>query len=210
LYDEHASSYSIEYTYEDLLVGIKLIFIEEEIPDFSGIDEGEQDINIEKEEVVVEPDEGKNDATDTTKPDRPWEKPVVKSSEFKANVYSLEGNIKISDPAGVIKKAPTYTMYVDNKVYSRRTFYGSGNIVISGLSSETKYYIVSKKYVKVPVGTKFGKNFVGEDRETYTCDSTTPYYRRSFTLLRDMTVEKFATFEYDNIYVRFPHNLVFI
>ena len=133
-----------EYTYEDLLIGIKLIFIEEEIPDFSGIDEGEQDINIEKEEVVVEPDEGKNDATDTTKPDRPWEKPVVKSSELKANVYSLEGNIKISDPAGVIKKAPTYTMYVDNKVYSRRTFYGSGNIVISGLSSETKYYIVGQ------------------------------------------------------------------
>lgn len=72
-------------------------------------------------------------------------------------------------------------------------------------TNKTKYYIVSKKYVKVPVGTKFGEKFVGEDRETYTCNSTTLYYRRSFTLLRDMTVEKFATFKYDNIYVRNLH-----
>ena len=139
-----------EYTYEELLVGIELVFLEVEIPDFGDLNEGEQNTDIEKEEVIVVPDEDKNDATDTTKPEKHWEKPVVKSSELKANVYSLEGTIKISDPAGVIKKAPTYTMYVDNKVYSRRTFYGSGNIVIGGLTSETTYYNAdgSKKHLR--------------------------------------------------------------
>lgn len=158
-----------EYTYEELLVGIELVFLEVEIPDFSDLNEEEQKTDIEKEEVIVVPDEGKNDATDTTKPEKHWEKPVVKSSELKANVYSLEGTIKISDPAGVIKKAPTYTMYVDNKVYSRRTFYGSGNIVIGGLTSETTYYIVgqytyldsdfkTQKIVTFYVGTITTKN----------------------------------------------------
>lgn len=158
-----------EYTYEELLVGIDLIFLEVEIPNFGDLNDGEQNTDIEKEEVIVKPDEGKNDATDTTKPEKHWEKPVVKSSELKANVYSLEGTIKISDPAGVIKKAPTYTMYVDNKVYSRRTFYGSGNIVIGGLTSETTYYIVgqytyldsdfkTQKIVTFYVGTITTKN----------------------------------------------------
>ena len=157
-----------EYTYEDILLGINLIYIEEEIPDFSDLDKDEQILDIEKVEDVEIPEE-KYDATEQTKPEKPWEKPVVKSSALTANVYSIEGNIKIYDPAGVIKKAPTYTMYVDNNVYSRRTFYGSGNIVISGLTSETTYYIVgqytyldsdfkTQKIVTFYVGTVTTKN----------------------------------------------------
>ena len=60
-------------------------------------------------------------------------------------------------------------MYVNNKVYSRSTFYGSGNIVISGLTSETTYYIVgqytyldsdfkTQKLVTFYVGTVTTKN----------------------------------------------------
>lgn len=130
-----------EYTYEDILVGIEVIFIEEEIPSFDNVDKGEQDTEIEEVEVELP---NNSVSGEITTPEKHWEKPVVKSSALTANVYSLEGTIKIADPAGVIKKAPTYTMYVDNKVYSRRTFYGSGNIVISGLTSETTYYIVGQ------------------------------------------------------------------
>lgn len=136
-----------EYTYEKLLVGIGLLYIKEEIPDFEDLEEGEQIIDIEKEEVIV-PD--KEETEDGGKENvkvpagKKWKKPTVSSSELTPNVYSMSGKIKISDPAGVITKAPTYTMYVDNKVYSRRTFYGSGDIVISGLLSETNYYIVGQ------------------------------------------------------------------
>lgn len=157
-----------EYTYEELLIGIEVIFVEVEIPDFGDLEEEEQDTEINKEEII-KPDDSKNDVGEMTKPEKKWEKPVVKSSALRPNVYSLEGTIKISDPAGVIKKAPTYTMYVNNKVYSRRTFYGSGNIVISGLTSETTYYIVgqytyldsdfkTQKLVTFYVGTVTTKN----------------------------------------------------
>lgn len=133
-----------EYTYEEILIGIDLIFVQEEIPDFGDLDKDEQITDIETEVEVVVPEVIKPGNDNQGDAERPWEKPVVKSSELTANVYSIEGSIKISDPAGVIKKAPTYTMYVDNKVYSRRTFYGSGNIVIGGLTSETTYQIIGQ------------------------------------------------------------------
>ena len=69
---------------------------------------------------------------------------MVTSSELVGNVYSITGSIQIVDPAQVITKAPTYTIYVNNKVSTRRTYYSSGNIAITGLKSETEYVIVGQ------------------------------------------------------------------
>lgn len=136
-----------EYTYEDVLLGTGTIYIEEEVPDLPDIKPGDQDTEIEEEEVkppVAEPDGGNGESVPSEPGERYWVKPEVKSSELIANVYSMDGSIKISDPAGVITKAPTYTFYVDNKVYSRRTYYNSGDIVITGLSADTNYLIVGQ------------------------------------------------------------------
>lgn len=130
------------YTYEDLITKTGSVFIEEEIPEVE-IEEEEQ-ITLPEQEVIDKP----TIPTPEPKPEEPenpeWQKPSVKSSELTANVYSLEGTLEISDPAGVITKAPTYTLYVNNRVQTRRTFYNSGQFVISGLSSETEYMIVGQ------------------------------------------------------------------
>ena len=66
----------------------------------------------------------------------------IDNTEFTAQVYSLESKITINDPAGVIIKEPTFTLYINNKVSTRRTYYQSSDVVITGLSSETEYVIV--------------------------------------------------------------------
>lgn len=130
------------YTYEDLITKTGSVYIEEEVPELD-IEEEEQ-ITLPEQEVIEKPTVPKPEP----KPEEPenpeWQKPTVKSSELSANVYSLEGTLEISDPAGVITKAPTYTLYVNNRVQTRRTFYNSGPFVISGLSSETEYMIVGQ------------------------------------------------------------------
>lgn len=139
---------NFEYTYEELLSGLGTIYIEEEIPDYEDIPSGDQNNDPEQDEEIINPEDApskpQKPSDNFAENERVWIKPKVKSSELTANVYSLEGNIQISDPAGVIVKAPTYTLYKHNKIYSRRAFYSSGNIVISGLSSESEYYIVGQ------------------------------------------------------------------
>lgn len=178
---------TFDFTYEELLIGIEVIFLEVEIPDFSDIEEGEQDVEIEDEKVLFIPD-NKKEPSEHTKPEKYWEKPVVKVNEFKANVYSLESTIKIADPAGVIKKAPSFTFYVDNKVYSRRSFYNTGGIVISGLSAETSYYIVGQ--------------YTYLDSDFKTQKVVTFYVGNVSTLSRDLLEKIDLEYELGEIYSR--------
>ena len=123
-----------EYTYEQLITGTESVYIHEEPPVIEEIVVPEE-IEVEYIPPVVEP---------SPPVEREWEKPSVKVEDFTGNVYSIESKITIKDPAGVITTAPTFTLYANNKVVTRRMFYGSGQIKITGLSSETEYTIVGQ------------------------------------------------------------------
>ena len=155
------------YSYEDLITKTGSVYIEEEVPELDI--EDEEQIILPEQDVIEKP-------VVPPKPQKPvnpdWEKPSVKSSELTANVYSIEGNIEINDPAGVITKAPTYTLYVNNKVQARRTYYSTGPIVMAGLSSETEYIIIGQyTYLDEDMETKKIVTFYTGSISTKTRDS---------------------------------------
>lgn len=129
-----------EYTYESLLEGIGSSYRKPE-----KIDIPDEPVNPEKPDEEIDYNDGDN--TGDNKYDEPefvYVKPTVKSGEFSANVYSINGSIEVDDPSGVITKAPTYTLRVKGKTYLKRTFYGSNTFTISGLTSSTTFDIVGQ------------------------------------------------------------------
>ncbi len=144
----HGGNEKFEYTYEEVITLTGSVYIAEE-PELKPIEPEVQEPEIE-EEVVEKPKPNRKPTVvkPNYKPQEPtvkyWEKPSVKSSAFTSNVYSIKGKIEVNDPAGVIVKQPTYTLYVNNKVSTRRTYYQTGEVLISGLSSETEYIVVGQ------------------------------------------------------------------
>ncbi len=137
---------SYEYTYEDVITLTGSVYIQEELPPVEITPEPEPEPEPKPEPVrPTKPRPPK-----PQKPERPvqppaekyWAKPTVTSTPLTAQVYSLQGKITINDPAGVIVKEPTYTLYIDSKVSTRRTYYQTSDVIISGLSAETEYVVV--------------------------------------------------------------------
>lgn len=137
---------SYEYTYEEVITLTGSVYIQEETPQKPI--EPEPEPEPAPKPKPVKPSNPK--PRPQVKPERPpqppaekyWAKPEVTASNFSSQVYAMEGRIEINDPAGVIVKKPTFTLYVNNKVSTRRTFYQTSDIVITGLSAETEYVIV--------------------------------------------------------------------
>ncbi|MDD6272450.1 MAG: hypothetical protein PUA90_02885, partial [bacterium] len=130
-----------EYNYESFLEGIGTIYITPDpIPDpGEEIKPGEN----EEEKPDLNPDIP-NKPSDSNKPEFVYVKPSVNIGSFTVNVYSMKNNITITDPAGVIVKAPTFTLYSGGRIYLNRTFYSSGDMTISGLIPSTEFTIVGK------------------------------------------------------------------
>ena len=122
-----------EYKYEDFLKGIGTVYIRDVI-----IEEP-----IEPDKPVEKPEKPKDENNTPSLPpgEVPWTKPSVIVSDINASVYTLTGNLKISDPAGVIVKAPTFTFYKNNKTFLRRTYYNSSNFMVVGLVPETTFTV---------------------------------------------------------------------
>ena len=137
---------SYEYTYEEVITLTGSVYIQEEEP--PKYVEPEPEPEPEPKPKPQKPNkprpqpQPKPDKEPAPPAERYWEKPSVDNTEFTAQVYSLESKITINDPAGVIVKEPTFTLYINNKVSTRRTYYQSSDVVITGLSSETEYVIV--------------------------------------------------------------------
>ncbi len=159
-----------EYLYEQVFTGIGNTYVEFEMPDFSDIDSGEQNTGLDTEGIdgngTAQPEEG------TGTGEAGWQKPTVSTTNLKANVYSIEGTLYINDPSGAIVSAPTFTIYKDNKIYSRRTFYSGGNFVLSGLSSVTEYFVIGQyTYLDSDMETKklvtfYSGNLTTNDRSS--------------------------------------------
>lgn len=157
-----------EYNYEAFLEGLGTIFIKRPIPNED--EEIKPDKPQEEDEEVHLP---------VTKPDPDefvYVKPIVNlDGDFKPNVYSMTNKITIKDPAGVIVKAPTFTVYQANKVYLTRKFYNSGNISINGLIPETTFTIVGKyTYLAEDMETKKIVTFYTKTITTKDMSSLTP------------------------------------
>jgi len=159
-----------EYTYEEFLVGIGTIYVQPEMPE------------EEPEEIIIpdtsdKDDKGDDDAEIKDPEDIviPWQKPEVKVSTFKPNVYSMAASIEVNDPASVIVNPPTFTVYKDNKIFLKRSFYGSGNISINGLLPDTTFVLIGKyTYLDENMQTKKIVTFYNNEHKTKPLTSLDP------------------------------------
>ena len=123
-----------QYSYKDFLVGLGEYTEEVYIPEKPIIDvEDQEEVEDPKPKPPVDKEE-----------EAEWIKPVVTAKKFTASVYTASSELSIYDPTGAIVEAPTFELYVNTKTYSRRTFYNSGPLTISGLTPDTEFEIVGK------------------------------------------------------------------
>lgn len=86
--------------------------------------------------------------------------PSVVSSKLIPNVYSLSGEITISDPSHVIVKKPTYSIYIDNTIFMKKSYKVSSDVFIKGLLSDQEYTIIGQyTYLDSDYTTKIIKTF---------------------------------------------------
>lgn len=83
-----------------------------------------------------------DDDNNSTPIENIWIKPTVTCTEFKANVYSANTNISISDPSRVIYKAITFAFYKDDQLAFRASSTTAGTLSVTKLLPNTKYKIV--------------------------------------------------------------------
>ena len=166
-YDSVNQNYS--YNYEEFLIGLGKLFKEEvKVPPKKIIEEKDQ---IEEVEEVVEP------IIPTPKPikESDWVKPVVTSTELTTGVYSTTGMLTINDPAGVIVKAPSFTLVNNGKTYSRKSFYTSGDFTISGLKPESTFDVVGQyTYLDEDLKTRKIVTFFADTITTGNMDKLDP------------------------------------
>ena len=86
-------------------------------------------------------------------------KPEVTVEDFKVEVYSAKSILNIKDPTARIIEAPTFEIYKDGKIYLRRTYTQSGEIVVAGLDADTEYEIVGKYIYKNEEDKKIENTF---------------------------------------------------
>ncbi len=124
------------YTYEEFLIGIGKLYKKDDIivPNKP----------IVKEEDIIEEVVDDEEKPVIKQPDFVWIKPTVSVDGFIPNVYSASTNLVLNDPAGVITKAPTFTVISSGRTYSRRTFYSNGKIYISGLTPNSEFQIMGQ------------------------------------------------------------------
>lgn len=158
-----------DYRYENLLIGLGKLFKEEiVVPPKKIIKEEEQ---IEEIEEVVEPIE----PTPAPVVKTDWVKPTVTSTELTAEVYSASGKITINDPAGVIVKAPSFTFVNNGKTYSRKSFYTSGDFIISGLKPESTFDVIGQyTYLAEDLKTRKIVTFFADTITTKSMESLDP------------------------------------
>ena len=136
---------SHKYSYEEFLSGTDTVYIPKSKPSDEVITPDNP-----QEEAKPKNDNKKNGNVKTSdksggEPGKIiWEKPSVKISNINPNVFSLTANLEIKDPAGVIVKAPTFTVYKNNKIYMKRTYYSDGNILMNGLTADNEFLIVGQ------------------------------------------------------------------
>ena len=96
---------------------------------------------------------------ETSNQESKYIKPEVTAEEFTAEVYTAKGILHIKDPTGRIIEAPTFEIYKNGKIYLRRTYTNSGNIIVTGLEPDVEYEIVGKYVYKNEENKKIENTF---------------------------------------------------
>ena len=161
-----------EYNYEELLtrLGIKENakndVEKEETQKEDSINNKEQNKDKEKIPITQENETVPNDQeeqqlenNEQTSQNAEYIKPEVTVEDFKAEVYTAKSNLNIKDPKARIVEAPTFEIYKEGKIYLRRTYTQSGEIIVTGLEAGTEYEIVGKYIYKNEEDKKIENTF---------------------------------------------------
>ncbi len=160
------------YNYEELLTRLGIIGkdtyklpneeITKEDTSASQKEENNKEEKPEKENETAssenkqEPQQENNEQEET---EGKYVKPEVTVDNFTAEVYTAKSILHIKDSAGRIIEAPTFEIYKKEKIYLRRTYTNSGNILIAGLEPNIEYEIIGKYVYKNEEDKKIENTF---------------------------------------------------
>jgi len=123
----------------------------------------------DKEENETTPSENKQEEpqqqepqpenNETSNQENKYIKPEVTAEEFTAEVYSAKSILTIKDPTARIIEDPTFEIYKEGKIYLRRTYTQSGEIIVTGLDADTEYEIIGKYIYKNEEDKKIENTF---------------------------------------------------
>ena len=161
------------FTYEELRILLDLISKKE-------------DIKEDLIEEIIDEEEGSignsDDITNDNNIVSNYVEPKVTVNDFSTNIYSMQANLTIDDPASRIKKSPSFELRVDDRVYLRKTVTGSGTFEIAGLLPNTEYKIVGTYTYLNEDDVQIRKTFVEEVIKTKDISSVEPL---EFSLVND-------------------------
>ena len=157
---------SNKYSYEELLTRLEIIkndVEKEEIQkEDSTNDNGQKEENPITQENETAPnnqEEQQPENNEQANQNTEYIKPEVTVEDFKAEVYTAKSNLHIKDPAVRIVEAPTFEIYKKGKIYLRRTYTNSGDIIVAGLEPKTEYEIIGKYIYKNEEDKKIENKF---------------------------------------------------
>ena len=144
-----------KYSYPDFVERLGLFTAEEEVEDFELpplIEQEEEEVPEEKEK---KPAEEKTEAPEEVT----YVKPTVQFDTQRANVYSMQGKLEITDPTNQIVKFPTFEFWKGSTLVVRKTFVTSETIEVKGLYPNTDYEVIGVFHYKNEEGQEIKKEF---------------------------------------------------
>ena len=167
--DQNAQKVDNEYSYEELLTRLGIIRNDVEKEEIQKEDLTNDNGQKEENSITQENETASNDQENQEQEqgqqqaeeqiNAKYIKPEVTVEDFKAEVYTAKSNLHIKDPAGRIIEAPTFEIYKNGKIYLRRTYTNSGNIIVAGLEPKTEYEIIGKYIYKNEENKKIENTF---------------------------------------------------
>ena len=122
-------------------------------------EEKENETNDEEDENHQQAQQQEPENNETSNQGNKYIKPEVTAEEFTAEVYSAKSTLTIKDPTARIVEAPTFEIYKEGKIYLRRTYTQSGEIIVTGLDADTEYEIIGKYIYKNEEDKKIENTF---------------------------------------------------
>ena len=175
------------YNYEELLTKLGIIGnssdkpvneeIQKEDTSENKPEKDDNDKEEQKEENEINEEENQQaqqqepENNETSNQENKYIKPEVTAEEFTAEVYSAKSILTIKDPTARIVEAPTFEIYKDGKIYLRRTYTQSGEIIVAGLDADTEYEIIGKYIYKNEEDKKIENTFFKGKIKTKGYDS---------------------------------------
>ena len=159
---------SNKYSYEELLTRLEIIKNDVEKEEIQKEDSTNNNEPKEEKPTTQENETAPNNQqeqqtqaenNETSNQESKYIKPEVTAEEFTAEVYTAKGILHIKDPTGRIIEAPTFEIYKKEKIYLRRTYTNSGNILIAGLEPNIEYEIIGKYVYKNEEDKKIENTF---------------------------------------------------